>query len=104
MTSKQSIKRSISYEGKEIQTIQIESRKESGTNGKSLQNDKLVIYRISRNSINNLVMWRLWARALGEKVGEDNKRADKVAFIRTLLILQAVITNLLIVLNIIKNW
>ena len=49
-------------------------------------------------------MWRLWARALGEKVGEDNKRADKVAFIRTMIILQAIITNVLIAINIIINW
>jgi hypothetical protein len=48
--------------------------------------------------------WRTWARALGEKVGEDSKRADRVALVRTLLILQAVITNLLIVMNILKNW
>jgi len=49
-------------------------------------------------------MWRLWARALGEKVGEDNKRADRVAFIRTIIILQAIITNILIAINIIINW
>ena len=49
-------------------------------------------------------MWRLWARALGEKVGEDNKRADKVAFIRTIIILQAIVTNILIAINIIINW
>ena len=49
-------------------------------------------------------MWRIWARALGEKVGEDNKRADKVAFIRTIIILQAIVTNVLIAINIIINW
>ena len=49
-------------------------------------------------------MWRLWARALGEKIGEDNKRADRVAFIRTMIILQAIITNVLIAINIIINW
>ena len=49
-------------------------------------------------------VWRLWARALGEKVGEDNRRADKVAWIRTFIILQAVITNILISINIILLW
>ena len=49
-------------------------------------------------------IWRLWARALGEKIGEDNKRADKVAWIRTFIILQAVITNILISINILINW
>jgi hypothetical protein len=49
-------------------------------------------------------IWRYWARALGEKIGENNKRADTVAFIRTLLILQAVICNIFIVWNIIRRW
>ena len=26
-------------------------------------------------------LWRLWAKALGEKIGETNKEADKVAFL-----------------------
>mgnify|MGYP001372397705 FL=1 len=49
-------------------------------------------------------LWRTWARALGEKVGEDNKRADKVALVRTFIVLQAVITNAYIVWNIIRRW
>ena len=48
--------------------------------------------------------WRLWAKALGEKIGETNKEADKVAFFRTMIILQAVITNILISINIILTW
>jgi len=49
-------------------------------------------------------MWRHWARALGEKIGETNKDADNVAFLRTLLIAQAVITNILISINIMIHW
>ena len=45
--------------------------------------------------------WRIWAKALGEKAEE---KADAVAFVRTLLILQAIITNILISINIIINW
>ena len=48
-------------------------------------------------------MWRLWAKALGEKVGET-KEADKIAIIRTLIVLQAVICNVFIVGNIIRKW
>ena len=48
-------------------------------------------------------MWRLWAKALGEKIGED-KEADTVALIRTLIVMQAVICNGLIVWNIIRKW
>jgi hypothetical protein len=47
--------------------------------------------------------WRVWAKALGEKVG-NTKEADKIAFIRTLIVLQAVICNTFIVWNIIRNW
>jgi len=46
-------------------------------------------------------LWRIWAKALGEKA--DNN-ADSVAFVRTLLIAQAIITNILISINIIMNW
>ena len=49
-------------------------------------------------------LWRLWAKALGEKIGQSTKEADKVAFFRTLIILQAVICNLMIILNILYNW
>lgn len=48
--------------------------------------------------------WRHWARALGEKIGEDDKKADTVARIRTFFILQAIITNALIAANILVNW
>ncbi len=46
-------------------------------------------------------IWRIWAKALGEKA---NDNADTVAFVRTLLIAQAIITNILISINIIINW
>ena len=45
--------------------------------------------------------WRIWAKALGEKAEEN---ADTVALVRTLLITQAIITNILISINIILNW
>ena len=49
-------------------------------------------------------MWKIWARALGEKIGEDNTRADKVAWVRTFIILQAIITNMFISINILIDW
>ena len=49
-------------------------------------------------------IWRLWARALGEKIGETKREADAVARVRTNLILQAVITNILISINILLTW
>ncbi len=49
-------------------------------------------------------LWRLWAKALGEKVGESNEEADRIAFFRSLIIFQALVTNLLISINIILMW
>jgi|TARA_R100000005_G_C4974755_1_gene186528 hypothetical protein len=46
--------------------------------------------------------WRLWAKALGEKIGSD-READQIAVIRTLIVLQAVICNGFIVYNILRN-
>mgnify|MGYP001162108792 FL=1 len=49
-------------------------------------------------------IWRLWAQALGEKTGENDREADAVARFRTILILQAIITNILISINILLTW
>jgi hypothetical protein len=49
-------------------------------------------------------LWRLWAKALGEKIGETNTEADKVALFRTIIIMQAIITNVLISINILITW
>ena len=42
--------------------------------------------------------------ALGEKADEDDRVSDKVALFRTLLIIQAIITNIFIVIGIIHKW
>lgn len=47
--------------------------------------------------------WKLWARALGDKVG-TTEEADKTALIRTLIILQAIITNFFIIAGVIRHW
>ena len=47
--------------------------------------------------------WKLWAKALGEKIG-DNKEADTIALIRTIIVLQAIICNVLIMWNILRKW
>ncbi len=52
----------------------------------------------------NTSFWKTWARALGEKTGEDRRRADNVDWIRTFIVLQAVICNIFIVINIILSW
>ena len=49
-------------------------------------------------------MFRLLAKALGEKTGKDNQEADKVAWIRVIILAQAVVTNLFIVAGVIRHW
>ena len=50
------------------------------------------------------VFWKIWAKALGSKEGDNDREADKVAFVRTFIIIQGVITNLYIVLGIFHHW
>jgi hypothetical protein len=49
-------------------------------------------------------MWRLWAKALGEKAGSTNNEADKIAIIRTIITLVYVITNSFIIAGVIRHW
>jgi hypothetical protein len=49
-------------------------------------------------------MWRLWAKALGEKASNDNREADHIALIRTLIILFYIITNIFIIVGVMRHW
>jgi hypothetical protein len=49
-------------------------------------------------------MWRLWAKALGEKASSSNNEADRIAWIRTFLIVQAVVANCFIIANVLRHW
>lgn len=48
--------------------------------------------------------WRIWAKALGDKSGKSDKEADRIALIRTLIVLWYVITNMFIVAGVIRHW
>ncbi len=47
--------------------------------------------------------WRIWAKSLGEKVGETNSQADTVAVIRTFWWVVHIATCFMIILNNSKN-
>jgi len=49
-------------------------------------------------------IWRLWAKALGEKIGNSDQEADRVACIRTIIVLSYIITNCVIVAGVVKHW
>lgn len=48
--------------------------------------------------------WYFWAKALGEKSGISNSDADKVALIRTFIVLCYIFTNFFIVAGVIRHW
>jgi hypothetical protein len=48
--------------------------------------------------------WRIWANSLGEKIGETDEEADRVAIVRTIIIMVYIITNLVIIAGIIRHW
>jgi len=49
-------------------------------------------------------IWRVWAKALGEKAGATDKESDTIAIIRTLIVLTYIITNICIIAGIIRHW
>ena len=53
-------------------------------------------------TMNNI--WRIWAKALGEKSGKSDDESDKIAIIRTIIVLSYIITNLFIIAGVIKHW
>ena len=49
-------------------------------------------------------IWRIWAKALGEKASPIKAEADRIALIRTSIIVIYLITNLFIIAGIIRHW
>jgi hypothetical protein len=49
-------------------------------------------------------IWRLWAKALGDKMGNTDQEADRIALIRTVIVLCYIITNIFIVVGVIRHW
>jgi len=49
-------------------------------------------------------VWYIWAKALGEKASDDEKTADFVAVIRTLIVFCYIITNIFIIAGVIRHW
>lgn len=49
-------------------------------------------------------LWRVWAKALGEKSGSTDCEADRIAFVRTLIVLSYIATNCFIIAGVIRHW
>jgi hypothetical protein len=48
--------------------------------------------------------WNVWAKALGEKAHHNDKFADRVAFVRTIIVLSYLVTNCFIIAGVIRHW
>ena len=51
-----------------------------------------------------LKIWRLWAKALGQKASDSDSEADIVAWIRTLILVTYLVTNYFIVAGVVRHW
>jgi len=49
-------------------------------------------------------LWRLWAKAIGEKEGVTDQEADRIALIRTVIVGVNFITCLVIIAGNIHHW
>lgn len=65
---------------------------------------KLQIKAITILSKATTKLWRIWAKALGEKAGNTDSEADRIACIRTLIVVSYIITNCFIIAGVIRHW
>jgi hypothetical protein len=50
------------------------------------------------------MIWRIWAKSLGEKQGKTDKESDLIAIVRTVILLCYIITNIFIIAGVIRHW
>ena len=53
---------------------------------------------------NKKSLWRLWAKAIGEKASKDDRESDHVAGIRTVIFGTYLLTNLFIIAGVVRHW
>jgi hypothetical protein len=49
-------------------------------------------------------LWRLWAKAIGEKATKNDRESDHIAGIRTVIFGTYLLTNLFIIAGVIRHW
>ena len=50
------------------------------------------------------MIWRWWAKSLGQKASECDKESDRVAIIRSFIFATYLITNAFIVAGVVRHW
>jgi hypothetical protein len=53
---------------------------------------------------NKKTIWRIWAKALGEKGSKCDRESDIIAVVRTFIFITYLITNIAIVSNAVRHW
>jgi len=63
----------------------------------------IIEYRINEEFKPNTI-WRIWAKALGEKASHCDRESDRVAIIRTIIAGINLATCIFIVVGILRHW
>jgi len=57
-----------------------------------------------KNKNRRKFLWRIWAKALGEKGSKCDREADYIAILRTIIFITYLTTNIAIVANAVRHW
>jgi len=50
------------------------------------------------------MMWRVWAKSLGQKASKCDKESDRIALVRTIIFTTYLVTNIFIIAGVIRHW
>ena len=63
-----------------------------------------IVCLVDTMKLYGIKLWRFWAKALGEKASTDDREADKIAIVRTIIVLIYIITNFFIIAGVLRHW
>jgi len=63
-----------------------------------------IVCLVNTMKLYGIKLWRFWAKALGEKASTNDKEADKIAIVRTIIVLIYIITNFFIIAGVLRHW
>jgi len=64
----------------------------------------VIVYSVSIMKAFGIKLWRFWAKSLGEKASTDDNEADKIAIIRSIIVLIYIVTNFVIMAGVLRHW
>ena len=63
-----------------------------------------IVCLVDTMKLYGIKLWRFWAKALGEKASTNDDEADKIAIVRTIIVLIYIITNFVIIAGVLRHW